>query len=68
MKSAWKIIRSLFAIAGAIMILVSASTSDYYVIELGQSEPVYVWWCMIIGAVMFAPMFIYVLFHKEQGE
>lgn len=56
MISSWKIIRNLLAIAGAIMIFSAISTSDYYVVELGQAEPTSVWKNLIIGVVMTLPV------------
>ena len=56
MISSWKIIRNLLAIAGAIMIFSAISTSDYYVVELGQAEPTSVWKNLIIGVMMMLPV------------
>lgn len=63
MKNAWKIIRNLLAIAGAVTILGGASTSDYYVMELGQAEPAMVWQSMIIGALMLLPAVIEIFYN-----
>ena len=52
---AWKIIRTLLAIAGATIIFCAVGASDFYVIELGQTEPDYVWNLMIVGALMMLP-------------
>jgi hypothetical protein len=63
MKNAWKIIRNLLAIAGAVTILGAVSTSDYYVMELGQAEPTMVWQSMIIGVLMFLPAAIEIFYN-----
>ena len=67
MKNAWKIIRNLLAIAGTVTILGAVSTSDYYVMELGQAEPVMVWKSLIIGALMILPAAIDIFYdiYKE---
>jgi hypothetical protein len=67
MISFWKIIRNLLAIAGAVSILGAISTSDYYVIELGQVEPAYIKTQIIVGAVLLIPMVFHVIYdiYKE---
>lgn len=67
MISIWKIIRNLLAIVGAVCILGSVSTSDYYVIELGQVEPAYIKSQLIVGFLMVLPLLIHVfyLLYKE---
>ena len=66
MKNAWKMIRNLLAVAGGVTILGAASTSDYYVMELGQAEPVMVWQSIIIGVLMLLPAVIDII--KKEGK
>lgn len=70
MKSAWKIIRNLLAVAGAIMVFGSVGASDFYVIELGKSEPLHVWRYMVIGAILMSPMLLNLLYieYKEKEK
>lgn len=67
MISLWKIIRNLLAIAGAVSIYGAISTSDYYVIELGQVEPAYIQTQIVIGVVLLIPFVLHVVydFYKE---
>lgn len=67
MISLWKIIRNLLAITGAVSIIGAISTSDYYVIELGQVEPAYIKTQIIIGAALLIPFVFHVLYdiYKE---
>ena len=67
MISIWKILRNLLAIVGAICIIGAVSTSDYYVIELGQVEPAYIKSQLIVGFLMVLPLLIHVfyLLYKE---
>ena len=49
----------------------SVSTSDYYVLELGCTEPAYVGTYMLVGVLMFAPALIhsiYELWLEGKGE
>lgn len=61
MISLWKIIRNLSAIAGLIMLMGAISTSDYYVIELGQVAPSYCNRNIIIGILLLLPMIIHLI-------
>lgn len=70
MKSAWRIIRGLLAVSGGILAFGAVGTSDYYLIEMGQSEPAHVWTYMLIGAAMMCPA-IFCMFYtmyKEREE
>lgn len=67
MISMWKIVRNLLAICGAVSIYGAISTSDYYVIELGQVEPAYIKTQIIVGTVLLIPFVLHVLYemYKE---
>lgn len=67
MKFIMKFIWGAMAIIGAFMMFGAVGTSDYYVIELGQSEPAFVWRTAIIGCIMMVPATIY-LIKKETDE
>ena len=45
-------------VLGFILFFMGMSTSDFYVIELGQSEPAGVWGMIIIGFLMVIPKLI----------
>lgn len=70
MKSAWRIIRGLLAVSGGILMFGAVGTSDYYLIELGQAEPAYVWPYIFIGAAMMCPAIFSMFYtmYKESGE
>lgn len=60
--SIWKTLRTLMTIGGLVLMFLAVSTSDYYVLELGCSEPAYVWNYMLVGALMFAPALIHSIY------
>lgn len=71
MKSAWRIIRNLLAVAGGILAFGAVGTSDYYLIEMGEAEPAYVWTYIFIGAVMMCPAIFdmfYAMYKESRGE
>lgn len=55
MYRGWEIIRGIAAAVGIMMILLGVGTSDYYVMELGQHEPVSVWPTIVIGFALVLP-------------
>lgn len=65
MNSLWKIVRTLMAIIGCILIFGAVGTSDYYVMELKQPEPSSVWTTIIIGVLMTLPLLVE-LMRKEK--
>jgi hypothetical protein len=70
MISLWKIIRNLSAIAGFILLLGTAGTTDYYANELRQAAPSYCDRNLIIGLVLILPMIIHLIVetYKEGRE
>lgn len=70
MISLWKIFRNLSAIAGLILLYCTVSTSDYYVMELGQAEPSYIKTHLILGVLLLVPLILHVLWdmYKEGQE
>ena len=61
MKSLWKVLRGLMTVTGFFLIYAGASTSDYYVLELGQSEPNYIWLTMAIGIILMLPSLVHAI-------
>lgn len=56
-----KIFTTIMAVVGFILIWGGFSTSDYYVIELRQAEPTYVWRTVAIGVLLILPSVIRVI-------
>lgn len=67
MYNAWRIIRTLAAFIGFGMMLLAVGTSDYHVMELGQSEPGGVWKMLLVGAALMAPAYVHAVI-KEWKE
>lgn len=67
MKETWKIATVLMAVLGVILIYAAISTSDYYIIELGQAEPARVWAFLWIGAALLAPAVIGAIISAFKG-
>ena len=61
MKNSWRALRGLMAFAGGFLIFAGASTSDYFILELGQSEPGYVWSVMAIGVALTIPSLVHAI-------
>ena len=68
MISIWRIFRNLTAISGFVMLICAAGTSDYYVMELGMSEPPYFVRNLVIGLVLLMPMMLQVLVDLARGN
>ena len=70
MNSLWKIVRTVMAVIGGILVYGGVGTSDYYTMELGQAEPASVWPTIWIGLALILPMFIHAIcvYLKEQRE
>lgn len=49
MKQILKFIRRAIAVIGTFLVFSAISTSDYYLIELKQNEPGYIWTMMAVG-------------------
>ena len=66
----WKLIRGLMAMLGGIMVITGVSTSDYYVMELGVTEPSYVWWMIGIGLMLVLPAIAFSIYAevKENND
>ena len=67
MSYLWKIVRPLMAIVGGILVFGAIGTSDYYLIELGQSEPSYVMTTILVGVVMMLPTLIHAIREEVRG-
>ncbi len=61
MKSLWKVLRVLMAFAGVFLVYAGASTSDYYIYELCQPEPDYIWKFINIGIVLIIPALVHAI-------
>lgn len=61
MKKLWRVLRELMAITGCFIVFAAVSTSDYFVLELGQSEPGYVWSAMAIGIALTVPALVHAI-------
>lgn len=59
MKTLWKVLRVLMAFAGCFLIYAAVSTGDYYVFELGQTEPDYIWKVVNIGVALIIPALVH---------
>lgn len=68
MKFLWKILRSLMAIAGFFLIYGGFSESDYYVIELCQPQPDYIWTMVAIGVALMLPALIHFIITGVRGD
>lgn len=64
MKHLFRKTRTMMAVAGFMLIYCGISTSDYYVLELGQAEPANVWKMINIGLLLLIPSIIH-LIQKE---
>lgn len=68
MNYLWKIVRTLMAIIGIVLIFGAAGTSDYYVLELGQSEPSSVWMMLAVGFLMIVPLVFHIIKERIQDD
>ena len=59
MKNLWKVLRVLMAFAGVFLIYAALSTGDYYILELGQPEPDYIWNIVNIGVILALPALVH---------
>lgn len=55
----WKIVRTLMAVSGGILIYLAASTSDYHLYELGELEPYYIKYMIVWGFMLMIPAVIH---------
>lgn len=61
MNYLWKCIRNLAAVVGFACIYLGISTCDYYLMELGESEPHQAWGMVIVGFVLMVPTIIHLI-------
>ncbi len=61
-------VHKLTAFMGITLLLIASSTSDLYVVELGQSEPEIVGRLITIGLMFLMPSAIYLLLDVCKGE
>lgn len=66
MKTLLKVLRNLMSIIGFILIFGAVGTSDYYTIELKQSEPDRVWVLIIIGFALLIPAILHGIFGGDE--
>lgn len=55
MKKTIRYITNVLGAIGFVLAFLAISTSDYYVIELGQPEPQYVMRLLFVGVAMMLP-------------
>ena len=60
MKPLWNVMRTTMAVIGCLLVYGGISTSDYYVIELGQAEPSGIRETIAIGLILILPSMIHV--------
>lgn len=60
-KRLWPIIRGLCTALGLVTLFLAVSTSDYYVMELGEEEPAHMFWMLAIGAVLLVPAVVHLI-------
>ena len=58
-----KLIHPVTTFLACISFYFAASTSDYYVMSLGKTEPDSFYWFLLAGAVMLIPCIIYSIFN-----
>lgn len=70
MNFLWKCVRSIMAVIGIVLVYLSASTSDYYVLTLKEPEPGFVLPTMLAGAALMLPMIIPIIreYLKEEHD
>lgn len=67
MNYLWRIVRNIMAVVGGFLVYVGVSTSDYYVIELGQPEPASAWRIIFIGLMLMVPTLVHAVFKRERS-
>lgn len=58
----------IMAAVGAAIMFGAISTSDYYMLELREPEPSYIWPKIMIGCVLVLPVIIYSVVRKIHGR
>lgn len=53
-----KYIRATLSIIGALLIYCGVSTADFYILELGQTEPARCWWMIGVGFLFIVPAIV----------
>lgn len=57
----WHVIRNTMAALSLVCCILSAGTSDYYIMELREPEPASVSWLLIAAAVLMLPTIVYLI-------
>lgn len=65
MKQILKFIRRTIELIGALSVFFGITTSDYYVLELEQNEPNYIWGMMIGGFIMILIAVVLKIFETD---
>ena len=67
MNFLFKTISNALAVIGVLLILGGIGTSDYYTMELGQTEPSSVWTTLMWGFILIVPTLIHSIYtyYKE---
>lgn len=59
-------LRNICLIASLVLMTSAMSTSDYYVLELHQSEPAHVWYMLGIGIVLALPTAFHIMLEARK--
>lgn len=67
MNFLFKTISNALAVIGVLLMLGAVGTSDYYTMELGQTEPASVWSTIAVGFILIVPSVIHSIYtyYKE---
>ena len=64
----WKCFANLSALAGVVCWYCAASTSDFWILEMGQDPPANVGTLLIWGAVLIAPKLLEIIVASIAGH
>lgn len=61
MKSLWKAVRTILAVVGIALIFGGVGTSDYHLMEMGQTTPSFAWDMVLVGIILLLPAVVHAL-------
>ena len=61
MSYSWNCVRRIATALSFLLLFGAISTSDYYVIELGQTEPAYVGGMFCVALLLMIPQIIHII-------
>ena len=70
MNYSWKIVRTIMAVVGGLLVFGAVGTVDYYTLEMGQHEPSSAWTTIIVGLLLMLPTLIHLIYQtiKEKNN